>query len=66
MMKLSFSQGFSLHGTNRVELLSVRILIVALVQALDALVRVFVALFLANLPQGGLIWMVKRQVVVGL
>ena len=51
MPKLSRSQGFRLRGTNREELHSVRVLIVALVQALvdlvqalDALVRVHVDL----------------------
>ena len=39
MPKLSHSQGFCLHGTNCVELHSVRVLIVALVQALVDLVQ---------------------------
>ena len=70
MPKLSRSQGFRLYGTNRVELHSVRFLIVALVQALDDLVhaldvldrvhvdlfQALVALFQAHPPQGGLIW----------
>ena len=78
MPKLSSSQGFRLHGTTRVELHSVRVLIVALVQALDALVRghvdlvqalvalfqALIALFQAHPPQGGLVWMIKKQVVV--
>ena len=50
MQKLSRIQGFRLHGTNHVELHSVRVLIVALVQALDALVRVkLMLLFWVNL-----------------
>ena len=51
MPKLSCSQGFRLHDTNHVELHSVRVLIIALVQtlvdlvqALDALVWVHVDL----------------------
>ena len=51
MPKLSHSRGFRLHGRDCVELYSVRVLIVALVQALvdlvqalDALVRVHVDL----------------------
>ena len=51
MLKLSCSQGFHLHGTNRMELHWVGVLIVALVQpcadlvqALGALVRVHVDL----------------------
>ena len=39
MPKLSRSQGFCLHGTNPVELHSVRVMIVALVQALVDLVQ---------------------------
>ena len=50
----------------------VRVLIVALVQALDALVwvhvdlaKALVALFQAHPHQEGLIWTVSRQVVLG-
>ena len=39
MPKLSRSRGFRLHGRDRVELYSVRVLIVALVQALVDLVQ---------------------------
>ena len=38
---------------------------VDLVQALIALVQALVALVQAHPPQGGLIWVVRRQVVVG-
>ena len=38
LTKLSQSQGFRLRGTNREELLAIRVLSVALVQALVALV----------------------------
>ena len=55
MTKLSrISQGFRLRGKNCEELLAIRVL----VQALVALVQ-------AHPPQGGLIWVVRRQVVVG-
>ena len=69
MPQLARSQGFRLHGRDRVELYLVRVLIVALVQALvdlvqalDALVRVhvdlvkaLVALFQAHPSQEGVI-----------
>ena len=45
MLKLSRSQGFCLHGTNCVELHLVRVLIVALVQALIDLVKALDSLF---------------------
>ena len=61
MTKLSRSQGFRLRGTNRKELLLKRVL----VQAHVDLIQTLVALVQAHPPQGGLIWMVKRQVVVG-
>ena len=46
--KLSRSQGFPLHGTNHEELLSIRVLVVALVQALVDLVQALVALVQAH------------------
>ena len=58
MTKLSCSQEFRLRGTNCEELLAIRVLVVALVQALVALVQAYFA-------QGELIWLVRRQVVVG-
>ena len=75
MTKLSCSQGFRLHGTNHKELLSMRVLVqahvdlvqalVALVQAYVDLVQALVALVQAHTTQGGLIWVVRRQVLVG-
>ena len=72
MTKLSCSQGFLLLGTNCEKLLAIRVLVVALVQALVDLVQALVALVhalvplvQAHPPQGGLIWLVRRQVVVG-
>ena len=79
MTNLSRSHGFRLCGTNREELHAIRVLVVALVQALVALVQAlvaivqahvdliqaFVALVQAHPPQGGLIWLVRRQVVMG-
>ena len=44
MPKLSHNQGFHLHGNNRMELHLVRVLIVALVQALFDLVQALDAL----------------------
>ena len=61
MTKLSRVQGFRLRGTNCKELLSMRVLVPAHVD----LVQSFVALVQAHPPQGGLIWVVRRQVVVG-
>ena len=58
MMKLSCSQGFGLRGTNCEELLVIRVLVVALVKALVDLVQ-------THPPQGGLIWLVRQQVVKG-
>ena len=52
-------------GKNHVELRSLKILIVSIVQALVDLVQTLVALVQAHPPQGGLILVVKRQVVVG-
>ena len=46
-------------------LLSIKVLIVALVQAYVALAQALVALVQANPTQGGLILAVRRQVVVG-
>ena len=60
MTKLSCTQGFRLQGTNREELLSMRVL----VQAHVDLVQGLVALVQAHPPLGGLIRVVKRQVVV--
>ena len=69
MTKLSCSQGFHLCGTNRQYLLAIRVLVVALVQALFALVQTHVDLVQALVAlvqaQGGLIWVVRRQAVVG-
>ena len=61
MTKLSRSQEFRLSAKNREELLSVRVL----VQANVDLVPAHVDLVQANSPQGGLIWVVRRQDVVG-
>ena len=61
MTKLSGSQGFRLRSTNREELLSIRLL----VQAHVDLVQALVDLVQAHPPQGGLIWVVRRQVEVG-
>ena len=47
MMQLSRSHGFHLSCTNHVELLSIRVVIVALLQALLALVQAHVDLFQA-------------------
>ena len=59
MTKLSrISQGFRLRGKNCEELLAIRVLVVALVQALVALVQ-------AHPPQGGLVCVVRKQIVVG-
>ena len=44
MMKLSRSQGFQMRGTNREELLAIRVLVVALVQAFLDLVQALVDL----------------------
>ena len=44
MLKLSRSQGFCLHGTNCVELHLVRVLILALVQAIVDMVQAIDAL----------------------
>ena len=66
MTKISCSQGFGLLSTNCEELLLMRVLVqghVELVQALVALVQAHVDLVLAQPPQGGLIWMVRRQIV---
>ena len=76
MAKLSRSQGFR---TNHEELLAIRVLVVALVQALVDLVQALIAFVQAHVdliqalsalvqthpPQGGLIWLVRRQVVMG-
>ena len=71
MTKLSRSQVFRLSITNLEELLAIRVLDVALVQALVALVQAhvdlvqaLVALVQVHPPQGGLILVVWRQVVV--
>ena len=65
-MKISRGQGFRLRGTNRKELLVIRVLVVALVQALVDLVQAhvdlvqaLVALVQTHPPQGGLIWVVR-------
>ena len=47
------------------ELHAIRVLVVALVQALADLVQVFVALVQTLPPQGGLAWLVRQQVVRG-
>ena len=78
MTNLSCSQGFCLCGTNSEEILSIRVLVVAPVQALVDLVQALVlvqahvdlvlalvALVQAHPPQGGLLCVVKRQIVVG-
>ena len=62
-MDSRFAEAFRLRGTNCEELLSIRVLVVTLVQALVALVQAHVDLVLAQPPQGGLIWMVRRQIV---
>ena len=48
MPKLSCSQGFRLHGTNRAELHLVRVLIIARVQALVDQVQALDPLFLVH------------------
>ena len=73
--KLSRSQGFRLRGTNREELLSIRVIVQAHVDVVQALVALFqvhvdlvqalVALVQAHLPPEGLIWVVMGQFVVG-
>ena len=72
MTKLSRCQGFRLPGINHEELLAVRVLDIALVQVHVDLVQALVTLFQALVPlvkadssQGGLIWLERRQVVVG-
>ena len=75
MMKLSSGQGFHLRGRNHEELFSMKVLVqahvdlvqslVARVQAHVDLVQALVALVQVHPPQGGLIWVVCRQVVVG-
>ena len=79
MTTLSRIQGFRLCGTNRKELLTIRVLVGALVLALVNLVQALVALVKAHAdlvqalvvlvhphpPQGELIWLVRRQVVMG-
>ena len=57
MTKLSRSQVFRLSITNLEELLAIRVLDVALVQALVALVQAHVDLVQTHPPQGGLIWL---------
>ena len=65
MTKLSRCHGFRLPGKNHEELLAVRFLDIGLVQALNALFQALVPLVKADSSQGGLIWLERRQVVVG-